>query len=65
MRKANGVNYSKRADAVKRRLKSAKRLEAQIASNSKVSKDGKTRIILIPSDIIRINKELSVLKARI
>ncbi len=62
-KKRNGVNWSKDPNAKVRRYSAQKRLEAQLARNEKLSKEG-SNVVLTEKDITRINKEISILKER-
>jgi len=63
MTKKNGVNHSLLLSVVSRRKSVITRLENQLKSGIKTTKDGNR--VLSDSDIARINKEITVLKTRI
>lgn len=63
MKKQNGVNHSLLIAAKSRRKSVIERLEAQLKVGIKTTKIGDR--ILSDTDIIRINKEITVLKTRI
>lgn len=63
MGKVNGVNHSMQLSVVSRRRSALSRLESQLKSGVKTTRDGiKT---LSEKDIARINAEILILKARI
>jgi len=62
----NGVKKWAKSPAHKQRRRNAiARLEKQLKEGKKTNKTGKALIPLTDKDVIRINKELSILKARI
>ena len=63
MEKKNGVNHSMLIAAKSRRKSVIERLELQLKSGVKSTKDGVKP--LSDSDIKRINQELSILKTRV
>jgi hypothetical protein len=63
MEKRNGVNHSMQLSVIARRKNVIVRLESQVKSGLKPI--GDTTMSLTSADKERINKELSILKARI
>lgn len=63
MKKKNGVNYSTQLKVNSRRKSVIERLELQLKSGNKTTKEGNVK--LLTGDISRINKEISILKSRI
>ena len=66
-KKSSGVNWNKSSKTKQRRKNVIDRLEKQLESKSKVTKECKSgeTVLLNDSDIKRINKELIILKERI
>jgi hypothetical protein len=62
--KRNGVNHSRTVMKNMRRLNALKRLEEQLQSGVKKTKEGET-VDLSDKDSARITKEIGILKARI
>lgn len=63
MEKVNGVNHSMQLDVVSRRRSALSRLESQLKSGVKTTRDGVR--VLSERDITRINSEILILKSRI
>jgi len=61
--KKNGVKFSRQTKVVERRKKVIDRLEAQLKSNVKNSKEGS--VALTEKDANRIKTEISILSERI
>jgi hypothetical protein len=62
--KRNGVNHSRTVMKNTRRYNALKRLEEQLQSGVKKTKEGET-VDLSDKDSARITKEIGILKARI
>lgn len=61
--KRNGVKHSMRVPVKSRRQRVIGRLESQLKSGTKNTKEG--RVQLTDKDVKRINKELDILKKRV
>lgn len=57
--------YNGMSSAMQRRIRARDRLEKQLASGVKTSKESGEPVPLTQSDINRIQKELDILKSRI
>jgi hypothetical protein len=63
MKKVNGVNHSMQLKVVSHRKNVIARLENQLKSGVKTTRDGIKK--LSEKDIMRINSEITILKSRI
>jgi hypothetical protein len=63
MKKKNGVNHSMQIATKSRRKSVIERLELQLQSKVKNTKNGVEKLTV--QDIARINKELEILKVRV
>ena len=61
--KKNGVKFSRQTQVVERRKRVITRLEAQLKSNTKNSKEGV--LPLTDKDVNRIKKEIEILSERL
>lgn len=61
--KKNGVKFSRQTQVVERRKRVINRLESQLKSNTKTSKEGV--LPLSEKDINRIKQEITILSERI